>query len=1031
MFINLMAAISNKELLLLLMIVLIVFIVLLTALGIVFVTVLRKRKPIVKVVMSPKDEENQLEETPQPQQEFVPVAEAEPVLEEEPVSEPEPEAEPEVVEEAAEDPTADVAEEIAEEPEVIEEVEEEPTAEIIEEEEPAAEVVEEPIEEETAPEVAEEPVAEPVEEEVAEEEPAVEPEEEEVQEPVSIDVLIANILNGESEEGEEQGAEEVSEEEEEETVVVRSVDESTGMALVVRYRKSFMARLIQSKDATKVYYTYIKNNILSYKKVKSRISWAHENFNSGRNNLVRFTMRGKTLCLYLALNPDDYAETKYKVERAESKKYEDIPCLYRIKNARRAKYALDLIAAVMEKFGIVYGEEQKENYYKPYETTEQLIEEGLIKELIKEENYNDFLQTHATVKVEEEPAPEAIEQPIDETVAEQSNEIVEEVIEEPAVVEEVVEEPAEEETVEVVDDTVEEQSEEVEEVAAETAEEPVEEIAEETAEEVEEESVEETTDEISEVVSLEALLSDIINGESEEVEEVEEQETEEPIEEEEEETVVVRSVDETTGIAIVVRYRKSFTAKLIQSKDQTKAFYTYLKNVLLSYKKVKNRISWAHENFNSGRNNLARFTMRGKTLCLYLALNPDDYAETKYKVERALSKKYEDIPCMYRIKNARRAKYAVDLIAAVMEKYGIVYGVEQKENYYKPYETTEQLIEEGLIKELIKEENYDELIQRHTIAAVVREVREETTTEIVEEPTAAEEVVEEPVTEVVEEIVEEPATEVVEEIVEEPTTEIVEEVVEEPETEIVEEIAEEAIEEAVEETEAEQSDEAIEEVAAEIEEETTQEAAVEVEEEPETEEEETEAKEEPIEEPIEETTEEPVEETVEEVAEEIVVEETIAEQSNEVVEETIAEQSNEVAEPEVVEEVDPEKVEIIEQSKKEVAKKRREKVTATEVNNIINDEVAVSLVKKKRTAAVKPEGPRATVNIDTLNAHFEAGERVNLEALKAKKLVAKNTAAVKVLARGTLTKPLTVEASAFSIEAVKMIILTGGTVIKG
>ena len=95
--------------------------------------------------------------------------------------------------------------------------------------------------------------------------------------------------------------------------------------------------------------------------------------------------------------------------------------------------------------------------------------------------------------------------------------------------------------------------------------------------------------------------------------------------------------------------------------------------------------------------------------------------------------------------------------------------------------------------------------------------------------------------------------------------------------------------------------------------------------------------------------------------------------------------------------------------------------------------MAVSLVvKKKRTSNAKNKGAKAKaiINVDTLDKNFERGETVNLESLKAKKLIGKNVGFVKVLARGALTKPLTVEAQVFSIEAVKMIIITGGKVIK-
>ncbi len=43
---------------------------------------------------------------------------------------------------------------------------------------------------------------------------------------------------------------------------------------------------------------------------------------------------------------------------------------------------------------------------------------------------------------------------------------------------------------------------------------------------------------------------------------------------------------------IVIKYNRSFTAKLIQSDEQTKRYYTELKNELLGYDGVKSRITW-------------------------------------------------------------------------------------------------------------------------------------------------------------------------------------------------------------------------------------------------------------------------------------------------------------------------------------------------------------------------------------------------------------------------------------------------------
>ena len=72
---------------------------------------------------------------------------------------------------------------------------------------------------------------------------------------------------------------------------------------------------------------------------------------------------------------------------------------------------------------------------------------------------------------------------------------------------------------------------------------------------------------------------------------------------------------------------------------------------------------------------------------------------------------------------------------------------------------------------------------------------------------------------------------------------------------------------------------------------------------------------------------------------------------------------------------------------------------------------------------------KAEINIDVIARHFEAGEKVTLNTLKEKGLLPKQVGHVKVLARGSLDKPLTIIAQGFSASAVKMIVLTGGTAI--
>jgi hypothetical protein len=193
-------------------------------------------------------------------------------------------------------------------------------------------------------------------------------------------------------------------------------------------------------------------------------------------------------------------------------------------------------------------------------------------------------------------------------------------------------------------------------------------------------------------------------------------EPEEPLAIEDEDgevTEVVKRVDYKSRIAVVVRYRKSFTAKLIQCSDETKSWYTALKNEFLSYKKVKSRVSWKYDSINLGRVALAKFAIRGKTLCVYFALDPKEFAGSRYKVESDESRRFEEVPCMYRIKNRKRAKYAMQLFALLAERNNLKKADETPKNdYYLPYEHSVELIGRNLIKEVYSRESLDDFLQK-------------------------------------------------------------------------------------------------------------------------------------------------------------------------------------------------------------------------------------------------------------------------------------------------------------------------------
>ena len=264
----------------------------------------------------------------------------------------------------------------------------------------------------------------------------------------------------------------------------------------------------------------------------------------------------------------------------------------------------------------------------------------------------------------EEMAVEPVEEPVEETVEE--------------VEETVVEEPAEE----LVEETVEEVEEPAQE---EPAEEPVEETVEEVeAPVVEETPVEEPAEESApeEMPAAEELAAAVAISEYQEIGN--------------------DLVDAETGL--VIRLKRSFTAKMRQSDEKVKGYYSDLKNELTSYKKVNSNVSWHGDRFNYGRETVAKINICGKTLCFYVALDPNDpeYKTTVYHQKDVSSQKaYENTPFMVKVKSDAAAKKALRLVGYLAEKLGTekdanFEAVDYVEEY--EYQSTKRLFDEGYIK---------------------------------------------------------------------------------------------------------------------------------------------------------------------------------------------------------------------------------------------------------------------------------------------------------------------------------------------
>ena len=167
---------------------------------------------------------------------------------------------------------------------------------------------------------------------------------------------------------------------------------------------------------------------------------------------------------------------------------------------------------------------------------------------------------------------------------------------------------------------------------------------------------------------------------------------------------IVEEVAEEPKEDLVMRIDRSFTAKLKQSDDEVKDRYGMIKNALLSYKKFKSTVSWNADRFNCGRATIAKMNIRGKTLCVYFALDPKDpaFKQTIYnQKDMSEQKAYAQTPFMMKIKSDLAAKRAVRLVETLAEQNGVAKKKDFEEVDYKKtyrYAGDRQLELTGLLR---------------------------------------------------------------------------------------------------------------------------------------------------------------------------------------------------------------------------------------------------------------------------------------------------------------------------------------------
>lgn len=193
---------------------------------------------------------------------------------------------------------------------------------------------------------------------------------------------------------------------------------------------------------------------------------------------------------------------------------------------------------------------------------------------------------------------------------------------------------------------------------------------------------------------------------------------EEPTVEEEVAVALAPVAEETEKQFVVVenemvdRLKRSFTAKLKQSKDEVKGYYSAIKNELTSYERIHSTVSWSNDRFNFGRETVAKMMIIGTTLKLFLNLDPNDpeFKQTVYRQEDMSGQRaHAGTPFVVKVQSEGALKKALRLVGYLVEKYATKKDSSfQEVDYTSLYEyaTDEQLIEDGYIK-IVKEKKVD------------------------------------------------------------------------------------------------------------------------------------------------------------------------------------------------------------------------------------------------------------------------------------------------------------------------------------
>lgn len=138
--------------------------------------------------------------------------------------------------------------------------------------------------------------------------------------------------------------------------------------------RTFENKLRQSDDDAKEYYSVIKNRLLSFDGVKSRVSKLADTFKCNGEVACKITVSGKTLLVNLNLDCANYDAKYYKfVDVGDMSKFADTPMRIKIKNKLTLKRCLEIIDIMFKEMQVISSPIDIVDYASQYPKVENAV----------------------------------------------------------------------------------------------------------------------------------------------------------------------------------------------------------------------------------------------------------------------------------------------------------------------------------------------------------------------------------------------------------------------------------------------------------------------------------------------------------------------------------------------------------------------------------------------------------------------------------------------------------------------------------